>query len=512
MVSPLYKGSDWNFTLLEDVYEECEKIALDELTLDVYPNQLEVISSEQMLDAYASSGLPIYYKHWSFGKHFSAEEQNYRKGYTGLAYEIVINSNPCINYLMEENTITTQTTVIAHAAFGHNHFFKNNYLFRQWTDANHIIDYLVFAKNYIADCEEKYGKSTVEKVLDSCHALSKHGISKYKRPQKLNFFEEKERIDDRRTYMRQIYNDLWRTLPKTKKQKEKKKEVAFSDGNERLSEENVLYFIEKNSPILTDWQRELVRIVRKVAQYFYPQYQTKVMNEGWATFSHFFIMNRLHDKGLLTDGAMLEFFHTHSGVMFQPTFDMKGYNGFNPYYLGFEMFRDIKRICEDPTDEDKEWFPDFAGGDWNETCLNAVENFRDESFIRQFLSPTMIRKMHLFTLNNNTTSSNYIVKDIHNNMGYKNIRQILANMYSISNMIPDIEVAEADFTASRTLTLRHNVTDGKLLTGDVNEVLTHVKRLWGYQVKLVSVEDKGAGSGIILKTYQTDNIPQLEID
>jgi stage V sporulation protein R len=268
---------------------------------------------------------------------------------------------------MEENTITTQTTVIAHAAFGHNHFFKNNYLFRLWTDASHIIDYLVFAKNYISDCEEKYGKETVEKVLDSCHALSKHGISKYKRPQKLNFFEEKERADDRRTYMRKIYNDLWRTLPKTKKQKEKKKEVAFSDP-----EENVLYFIEKNSPILTDWQRELVRIVRKVAQYFYPQYQTKVMNEGWATFSHFYIMNRLHDKGLLTDGAMLEFFHTHSGVMFQPTFDMKGYNGFNPYYLGFEMFRDIRRICEDPTAEDKEWFPDFAGGDWREVCLDAV--------------------------------------------------------------------------------------------------------------------------------------------
>jgi spore cortex formation protein SpoVR/YcgB (stage V sporulation) len=307
--------------------------------------------------------------------------------------------------------------------------------------------------------------------------------------------------------MRQIYNDLWRTLPKTKKQKEKKKEVAFSDGNERLSEENVLYFIEKNSPILTDWQRELVRIVRKVAQYFYPQYQTKVMNEGWATFSHFFIMNRLHDKGLLTDGAMLEFFHTHSGVMFQPTFDMKGYNGFNPYYLGFEMFKDIKRVCEEPTAEDKEWFPDFAGGDWRQTCLYAVENFRDESFIRQFLSPTLIRKMHLFTLNNDTNANHYIVKDIHNSQGYKSIREVLANMYSISSMIPDIEVADAAFTSGRQLSLRHNATNGKALTEDAQEVLTHVKRLWGYQVKLQSVSE-----GAIIKSYQTDSIPQLEIE
>jgi len=509
MVSPLYTGTEWSFPLLEDAYTECEKIALEELKLKVYVNQLEVISSEQMLDAYASSGLPIYYRHWSFGKHFSAEEQNYRKGYTGLAYEIVINSNPCINYLMEENTITTQTTVIAHAAFGHNHFFRNNYLFRQWTDASHIIDYLVFAKNYIAECEEKHGTEVVEKILDSCHALSKHGISKYKRPQKLNFFEEKERAAERRTYLRQIYNDLWRTLPKTKKQQEKKKDVAFSDGDSKLSEENVLYFIEKNSPILKDWQRELVRIVRKVAQYFYPQYQTKVMNEGWATFSHFYIMNRLYDKGLLTEGAMLEFFHTHSGVMFQPSFDMKGYNGFNPYYLGFEMFRDIRRICENPTAEDKEWFPGFAGSDWLETCLHAVRDYRDESFIKQFLSPTLMRKMRLFSLNNNTSSNQYEVKNIHNSVGYKSIRETLSNMYNISNLIPDIEVADADFTASRTLTLRHNVVNGRLLDRSTDEMLKHVKRLWGYTVKLESIDTLTGDR--ILRAYQTNTLPALEI-
>ena len=504
MTSPLYTGCEWSFPLLEDVYAECEKIALEELKLNVYHNQLEVISSEQMLDAYSSSGLPIYYRHWSFGKHFSAEERTYRKGYSGLAYEIVINSNPCINYLMEENTMTTQTTVIAHAAFGHNHFFKNNYLFREWTDARYIIDYLVFAKNYIQECEERYGFSVVEKVLDSCHALSKHGVSRYKRPPKLNVFEEKLKQDERRQYLRKIYNDLWRTLPKTKKQEEKKKDIAFSDP-----EENVLYFIEKNSPILTDWQRELVRIVRKISQYFYPQYQTKVMNEGWATHTHFYTMNRLHEKGLLTDGAMLEFFHTHSGVMFQAGFDRKGYNGFNPYYLGFEMFRDIRRICEDPTDEDKEWFPDFAGCEegWLDVCLSAVANYRDESFIKQYLSPTMIRKMRLFVLANNTKSDHYLVGSIHNETGYKKVREALASMYEIGNLIPDIQVSDADFKGDRTLTLRHNVIDGKLLNNTTDDVLKHVKRLWGYPVKLESRQE-----GVILKSYRTSETPQLEIE
>jgi hypothetical protein len=120
------------------------------LRLDTYPNQIEVITSEQMMDAYASVGMPIGYHHWSFGKQFVSVEQNYKRGQMGLAYEIVINSNPCIAYLMEENTMMMQALVIAHACYGHNSFFKGNYLFRTWTDAGSIIDYLVFAKNYIA--------------------------------------------------------------------------------------------------------------------------------------------------------------------------------------------------------------------------------------------------------------------------------------------------------------------------------------------------------------------------
>ena len=503
MSKPLFIGSEWNFEILENVYNACETVAFDDLNLKIYQNQLEVISSEQMLDAYSSSGLPIYYKHWSFGKHFSAEEQNYRKGYTGLAYEIVINSNPCINYLMEENTMTTQATVIAHAAFGHNHFFKNNYLFRQWTDASHIMDYLIFAKNYLYDCEQRYGADVVEKLVDSCHALSRHGISRYKRPQKLNFFEETQRKEERDAYLTSIYDDLWKTLPRTKKQEEKKHDVAFSDP-----EENILYFIEKNSPILELWQREVVRIVRKISQYFYPQYQTKVMNEGWATFSHFFIMNRLHDKGLLTDGSMLEFIHTHSGVLYQPTFDNRGYNGFNPYYLGFEMFRDIRRICENPTAEDKEWFPDFAGGNWLETCLHAVENYRDESFIRQFLSPTMIRKMRLFVLNNNADKDHYQVEHIHNRSGYKGVRESLASQYEVGNMLPDIQVYDANFKGDRALMLHHNMLNGRQLNKETDDVLKHIKRLWGYQVKLESRDE----NGVMKKSFSTDASPQLKIE
>lgn len=126
----LFQGSDWNFATLSRAYDAIEQVALEEMGLSVYPNQLEIITSEQMLDAYSSVGMPLMYQHWSFGKRFAYEEHHYRKGHRGLAYELVINSNPCITYLMEENTMAMQALVTAHAAFGHNHFFKNNYLFQ----------------------------------------------------------------------------------------------------------------------------------------------------------------------------------------------------------------------------------------------------------------------------------------------------------------------------------------------------------------------------------------------
>src|ERR1700738_2876776 len=171
----LFEGADWDFQTLQRIHDACEEIARSELGLDTYPNQIEVITAEQMLDAYSSVGMPLFYKHWSFGKHFAYHEAFYRKGMMGLAYEIVINSSPCISYLMEENTATMQTLVIAHAAFGHNHFFKNNYLFKQWTDADGILDYLDFAKSYVAQCEERHGRLAVEQKLDAAHALMSHG-------------------------------------------------------------------------------------------------------------------------------------------------------------------------------------------------------------------------------------------------------------------------------------------------------------------------------------------------
>jgi stage V sporulation protein R len=162
---PLFDGPEWTFQLLKSVYDAIEDIGVGEMGLDLYPNAIEVITAEQMLDAYSSVGMPHMYRHWSFGKHFLQHEALYRKGATTLAYELVINSDPCINYIMEENSMTMQTLVLAHSAMGHNHFFKNNEQFRAWTRPDAILDYLDFAKSYVARCEEKWKGFSMPRTL-----------------------------------------------------------------------------------------------------------------------------------------------------------------------------------------------------------------------------------------------------------------------------------------------------------------------------------------------------------
>jgi stage V sporulation protein R len=475
--------SDWTFELIEEYFAAIKNTA-HRYGLDTYPVQLELISAEQMLDAYASVGMPVNYRHWSFGKQFIASEKNYRRGHMGLAYEIVINSDPCIAYLMEENTMPMQALVMAHACFGHNSFFKGNYLFRMWTDASSIVDYLVYAKSYITECEERHGIDAVEEVLDACHALMHYGVDRYRRPQKISMVEEEMRRKDREAYLQQQVNDLWRTLPKSQGKQSKKEHRRFPEE----PQENILYFIEKNAPLLEPWQREIVRIVRKIAQYFYPQRQTQVMNEGWATFWHYTLLNDMFDQGLLTEGYMIEILSSHTNVVFQPPVTHPGYSGINPYALGFNMFVDLRRMCEHPTDEDREWFPDIAGSDWRKTLDYAMRHFKDESFIGQYLSPRMMRDFRLFSIVDDSNQKELEVSAIHDDMGYRRVREALSRQYDLASREPNIQVWNVNARGDRSLTLRHVRHNDRPLDNGAEEVVKHVARLWGFRVRLESVD------------------------
>jgi stage V sporulation protein R len=496
----LFHGADWDFAAIQRVYDAIEQIAVGELGLDVYPNQIEMITAEQMLDAYASIGMPLFYKHWSFGKRFATHESGYRQGLMGLAYEIVINSNPCISYIMEENTATMQTLVIAHAAFGHNHFFKNNYLFKEWTDADGILDYLEFAKSYIARCEERYGQSAVEKVLDAAHALMSHGVHRYPRKKRPDLRSEERRERERQIHLEQTFNDLWRTVP-TKGGSPK---PVLSDDRRRalleLPQENILYFLEKSAPRLQLWQREILRIVRQIAQYFYPQRQTKVMNEGCATYCHYRIMSRLHETRQISDGAFLEFLQSHTNVTRQPEYDDPHYGGINPYALGFGMMQDIERICTRPTAEDREWFPAIAGCDDAMGVLRDVwANYRDESFISQYLSPHLMRQWRMFHLVDDPDRPELLVESIHDERGYRRLRRSLSRLYDVGWSDPDIQVVDVDLAGDRRLILHHNVLNRTMLhKDDAQRVLQMIANLWGYDVVLKEVE---AATGAIFQEH-----------
>ena len=486
----MFCNPNWDYNTLKAADEVISRIGREYLKLKTYPNQIEIVTSEQMLDAYALTGLPTSYPHWKFGKDFVLNQNNYTKGRMGLSYELVINSNPCISYNMENNSTCMMLLVIAHACQGHNAFFANNYMFRDWTAADSIVDYMVFAREFILKCEDEFGEEEVERVLDACHALMNHGVDKYKKPAKLSPKEENERLKQLTLSKRENYNELWKTLPIALKLPE------ISLGEEQKfpkePEENILYFIEKYAPTLPPWKREIVRIVRKVSQYFYPQGATKVMNEGFATFMHYHIINKLFEEGYVNDGFMLEFFKSHSGVLFQPEYNSKYYSGLNPYTLGFNIFMDIKRICQNPTKEDKQWFPDLIGKDWLEQVLYVMENFRDDSFILQYLSPKVIRDMKLFTIVDDEDEDEYEVGAIHNERGYKKIREHLSNQYDPSFHVPSIQVSKVDLHQTSKLYLTHFIQkDRKLDTANAKATLEYIKYLWGFPVQLHSKNKLG---------------------
>src|SRR6266403_3646629 len=454
----------WTFEFIDDVYNEIERIGKDYLKLDIYPNQIEIISADQMIDAYASHGLPIMYNHWKFGKDYLINMNKYKKGTMGLAYEIVLNTNPCISFNMEDNTACMTTLVIAHAAMGHNHLFKNNYMFKEWTDASSIVDYLSFAKNYIKECEQKYGEKEVEVVLDACHALQYWGVDKYKRTykSKTSKAEFNNKVSEEND---KLYDYLMEMTAPIKK-KDTIKEYKFPVQRE----ENIKYIVENKYSgkvwdgekweVIYDWfkheNKKRIKIKTKNGYTLHGGENHKILiNSNWvellnlvisnivdviidgekcedeiisieedygttydfsvtnshkyqsgpfinhncATFVHYHILNKMFDEGLVDDGFMLEFLASHTSVVFQPEFNSPYYSGFNPYALGFAMLMDIKRICQEPTDEDREWFPDIVGKDWLDVFHDIIKNYKDETFILQFLSPKVIRDRKLKMIN-----------------------------------------------------------------------------------------------------------------
>lgn len=477
--------NEWTPELLQEIHDTIHGIAVDEWGYSIYKNQIEIISSAGMLEAYATIGLPVMYHHWSFGKRFLSQSKAYRQGNMGLAYEIVINADPCISYLMADNTLTMQALVIAHAAFGHNHFFKNNYLFKQWTQPDAIIDYLGYAKRYIARCEERYGIDEVESILDAAHTLSQYSVDKYHRVKKTKA-QIAEDFKKRIAWEDSQYDPLISPF--------REKKVAVADEDKIEPTENVLYFIEKQAPNLDDWEREIVRIVRKIGQYYYPQRQLQNMNEGFATASHYEILYELWNRNLVDEAFMLEFLHSHSGVLgMQKVSNSKTpLRQLQPYAFGFRMFMDIKRRALHPTPEDERLFPEQVGRPHRDVWFEAVNSFKDESFIEQYLSPQTVRDMRLISILDDDRQTEYKVSGIANDESFSRLRGHLARQYDLGTNSPQISVWDVEWKGNRTLKLRHEMHNRRPLDEpETKKVLRQIYRLWQYPVSIESHSSTG---------------------
>jgi len=496
----LYTSEEWSEEIIENLWDAVEERGKF-YGLNYYPPQIEIISATQMLDNYSSHGLPVIYDHWSFGKSFIANQQAYEKGYQGLAFEIVINTNPSICYIMESNTTTMQLLVLAHAAIGHSTFFKNNYLFKEWTDASTIIEFCLYAKRFIKKCEQLYGRQLVESTLDSAHSLQYFGVDKYKRVHTKTKKQQKEYnerlVDEKRKLVHELYKDELShvTNPPDLDVYETELEVGAYYTNEADPDENLLEFLKQKSTILRPWQKEVINIIQYLAQYFYPQMQTQVTNEGFATFWHYTIMTDLYDMGKISESSYLQFLHSHSSVIYQPaafhysnyykqSFPNRHYSGINPYALGFAIYRDIRRICENPTDEDKKLFPNLIGKNWLDEVKYAMENFNDSGFILQYLSPKVVRDLQLMVTSAAVPQAMYgsnvvEVTQVHDDNDFLMIRKQLSENYNLTNRLPQIIIKESREPAHR-VTLQHLKTyDQELDVKSAMDTIHKFKFLWG---------------------------------
>lgn len=465
------------------VWDEKIRELVERFKLRCYPQEFEVCDHNEMLGYMAYTGMPSHYPHWSYGKSYERQKTMYDYGVSGLPYEMVINSNPCLAYLMRDNTLLLQVLTIAHV-YGHNDFFANNFTFTSGTDARHVLEQFKNAGSRIASYQEdpSIGIELVESAVDHAHAIC------YQRSRNLairQLSDDEQRI---RAWERaQPTPDPWRDIHPAR-------EYVQPDLSKTPAEpqENLLQFIAKYNPYLPEWKRDILEIVDKQTQYFMPQMETKIMNEGWASYWHHKILNELK----LPQGMHLEFLVRHNQVLRPHP------GGLNPYHLGFVMWHDIERRWN-AGDTGREWTDDTpevdpTTQDENDTpgrkkIFEVRESDRDQSFLRRFLTKELMEELHLFQ--HERRGKERVITKVSDEESWKDVRDTLIKNVGTGS-IPVIKVEDADFGRNRTLYLKH-YHDGRDLQLEYAEhTLKHVAQLWEREVVLETVIN---GKGSLLK-------------
>src|SRR3984893_2489710 len=305
---------------------------VDEFGLNCYPQEFELCDHYGMMGYMSYSGMPSHYPHWSFGKSYEKLKTLYDHGVAGLAYELVINSSPAIAYLMRDNSLLLQILTMAHV-YGHNDFFKNNFTFKS-TRAELTIEifkaHALRVRRYVED--PSIGIEKVERVLDAAHALALQ-CRRNLATRKLTPKEQIARAIEQAQPLRDPFHRL-HARPEFKEPETRKVPLE--------PDEDLLLFIRDHNPFLDNWEKDLLTIVDEETKYFLPMLETKIMNEGWASYWHKRILESLE----IDHGLHLELIVRHNQVL-RP---MPGQ--INPYHLGFKIWEDIYRRHTEPTPEE----------------------------------------------------------------------------------------------------------------------------------------------------------------
>ncbi len=483
-MSKLFTGKEWSFAKLEKTWKVIKDIGINKYGLDIYDTDFEVITDKQMIENYVSNGLPHYYKHWSFGKAYDILYNDYKKHPFSLAYEIVINTNPCICYLMEDNTMPMQALVMAHAAVGHNNFFKKNYLFKDNTQADYIREYMKYVDKFIAKCEELYSPREVMLILDAAHAIDQHSMLSNK-PKKRDLDLNAHRkvwqnyLDSKRDDLDSLTHTS-AALANNIRYDFIKREY----GDDVLPEEDILFFIEQNSRELKEWQREILRIVRNISAYFYPQPGTQVMNEGWASYWHYTIIEDLWHQGHIDNESYMECKASHVGVVNAQAQSLSPRP--NPYYVGFNFYKHIEKACKNPDKWDYKYLETIAGksDDWLDIMKSAAYNYNDSDFIRQYSTPTIFKKLGLAVVEDDSNHTYYKVVGSHEPEHFINTREKFAQMYSSIEHTPKATVKSYNRKRNEIEIFITSYRDRGPVRRDVDVTTALIKYLWGGEVRI----------------------------
>ncbi len=451
-----------------------EKVVL--FGLECFPQEFELCDHNQMLAYMSYSGMPAHYPHWSYGKSYEKLKTLYDYGISGLPYEMVINSNPALAYLMRDNSLLLQILTIAHV-YAHNDFFRNNFTFRSTHPEYTLAAFKGHGdriRGYIED--PSIGIDKVEAMLDAAHAVSLQ-CRRNLAIRKLNLEEERARL-------------LESTRPTTDEfaRIHARKEYVEPDLRKVpvVPDEDLLLFIRDYNPYLAEWEKDLLTIVHEEAQYFIPQIETKIMNEGWATFWH----KRILDSLNLPQDLQLEFIVRHNQVV------RPAQNGINPYHVGLRVWDDLFRREHgiEPGEEIESIPPDPKG---DSLLFGVRESDRDVSFLRRHLSEQLMRDLKLFEYEKR--DEDIIVSNVADEEGWEKVKETLLKNVGM-NTVPIIKVEDSDYSHNHTLYLKH-CHDGRDLQLEYAEkTLFYLRRLWqrdvvlettvnGERVQLIHQED-----------------------